>query len=364
LGAWADRIEPVRGPKLERAWGYRERTLLHVRPRAGQVGGAWSAGLLLKARSRFEEDELVEIARCPVHSPRVNAIVTALLARVSAQVSFKFLSIAGAMVTLVLKQKPSDETTRALKSAILGTDDGAELSSLGVQGVFANFNPSAGDRVFFSRGWVLLFGAERARSEQEPRLSYGPSSFQQLLPELHDDSLAEASRFLRPAPRVAVVDLGTGVGSSLLVWQDAGAEFLGVEVSEEAVSCARTLLARGSASEILIGRASDRIPQIDRWVSSRGREWVLYANPPRLGLEHEVRDWVARARPTRIAYLSCSAGTLARDLGGFTDAGYGVEKIIPYDFFPQTHHVEALALLADSRVRVAADARSEPRTHG
>ncbi len=47
----------------------------------------------------------------------------------------------------------------------------------------------------------------------------------------------------------------------------------------------------------------------------------------------------------RIAYLSCSAGTLARDLHLLEIAGYRIDAILPFDFFPQTHHVETLALV-------------------
>jgi len=47
----------------------------------------------------------------------------------------------------------------------------------------------------------------------------------------------------------------------------------------------------------------------------------------------------------RLAYLSCSAGTLARDLSVLEAAGYRVTGIEPYDFFPLTHHVETLARL-------------------
>ena len=53
-------------------------------------------------------------------------------------------------------------------------------------------------------------------------------------------------------------------------------------------------------------------------------------------------------RPDRMAYLSCSAGTLRRDLDALVQTGYAVERITPYDFFPQTHHVETLALLRRS----------------
>jgi tRNA/tmRNA/rRNA uracil-C5-methylase (TrmA/RlmC/RlmD family) len=82
------------------------------------------------------------------------------------------------------------------------------------------------------------------------------------------------------------------------------------------------------------------------WWRERGRVGVAYVNPPRSGLEAEVAQALARElRPARIAYLSCSAGTLARDLAMLESAGYAVVRIHPYDFFPLTHHVEALALL-------------------
>ena len=68
------------------------------------------------------------------------------------------------------------------------------------------------------------------------------------------------------------------------------------------------------------------------------------ADVQRLGAA--VRDWAAAEfRPERLAYLSCSAGTLNRDLSALAAAGYTVEALMPYDFFPQTHHVETLALM-------------------
>jgi tRNA/tmRNA/rRNA uracil-C5-methylase (TrmA/RlmC/RlmD family) len=79
-------------------------------------------------------------------------------------------------------------------------------------------------------------------------------------------------------------------------------------------------------------------------------------NPPRSGLEAGVLDALAgELQPERLAYLSCSAGTLARDLRILCQAGYRVSAIHPCDFFPLTHHVEALAL-ADRAVTQAAAA--------
>jgi len=72
---------------------------------------------------------------------------------------------------------------------------------------------------------------------------------------------------------------------------------------------------------------------------------LAYLNPPRSGLDEEVaRSLADEFAPARLAYLSCSAGTLARDLGVLERAGYLLDAILPFDFFPQTQHVEALAL--------------------
>ncbi len=96
---------------------------------------------------------------------------------------------------------------------------------------------------------------------------------------------------------------------------------------------------------MLRGPCAQRLPQIREWVAASG-ERLLYVNPPRSGLEPAVLDWICEDyRPRRMAYLSCSAGTLSRDLQRLCAAGYGVERLQPYDFFPQTWHVECLAML-------------------
>jgi 23S rRNA (uracil1939-C5)-methyltransferase len=63
-------------------------------------------------------------------------------------------------------------------------------------------------------------------------------------------------------------------------------------------------------------------------------------------MEPEVILWIKEtSRLLRMAYLSCSAGTLMRDLDLLTAGGFKVISLTPYDFFPRTHHVECLALL-------------------
>ena len=173
-------------------------------------------------------------------------------------------------------------------------------------------------------------------------LLYGPRSFRQAVPALHREALEEAARFLAPAKGGSVIYLYSGVGAGLRAWTSLGARALGVELNSEAV----TLAARNAPlAESLRGRCSDRIPQIREWIA-RGCPASAYLNPPRSGAEPEVIEFLSNEPSIgKIAYLSCSPGSLSRDLRELTDGGFRIQQVIPFDFFPGTDHVETLALL-------------------
>ena len=100
------------------------------------------------------------------------------------------------------------------------------------------------------------------------------------------------------------------------------------------------------AATLYPSACAQRLPQLDQWLAAHAGERLLYVNPPRTGLEAEVLTWIIDTlRPRMMGYMSCSAGTLRRDLQALTAAGYTVVQLVPYDFFPQTYHVETLALL-------------------
>lgn len=327
LAPWAGRLAPVRAVDEAGRWGYRDRVCLS----AAWDGGAWRIGL----RSR---DTVVDIPGCPVHTARTRAAVRLLAGALPPGPAFPMVYVvqAGAQLTLVLK------TAEMPPLGWLDDAFGAALACAGIEGLWLHLHSSAGYRVFGRRGWHLAWG--RPRSRDEHGFVYGPAAFQQLLPGLFAEALDEAEAFLAPQPGDAVADLYCGNGASMARWRARGAAVMGVELGGEAVACAQE---NAPGAVVLRGTCAHRVPQLAAWSAGHaGGARLLYLNPPRTGVEPGVLAWIATDfRPARVAYLSCSAGTLHRDLSALAP-DYDVARLTPYDFFPQTLHVETLALLA------------------
>ena len=72
----------------------------------------------------------------------------------------------------------------------------------------------------------------------------------------------------------------------------------------------------------------------------------LVADPPRSGLGKEVTALLGKIRPAHITYVSCDPATLSRDLKSLLDSGYQLTKLHMVDLFPQTFHLESVAMLS------------------
>ncbi len=333
LAPWSDRIAQIDSPAEGERLGYRDRVTLSARWSEEQ---GWRFGLMRR-------DELIAIHDCPVHTGRVRALVHMLVERLPTgdELPLAYLHVAGAQATLIVKAHRVDrERLSSVASAAAG---------IGIEGLWLHCHPAAGRRLFARSGWQLLQGSAESRDLRG--FMHGPTAFMQAMPGLHARAMNDAAKHVAPGPSVAVLDLYCGLGATLRTWTEAGSVALGVELSGEAVSFAAK---NAPLASVLRGTCAQRLPQVQEWWNRYGgerggrgeAERVAYVNPPRSGLEGEVAGALAdELRPDRIAYLSCSAGTLARDLALFEASGYAVSAIRPYDFFPNTHHVETLALL-------------------
>lgn len=326
LSPWAERLAAMETVTDAARWSYRRKVCLSAQWCETE---GWQLGL-------WRRDALIPIPDCPIHAAPVRILTRWLMQALPPGPEFPlaFFVQSGAQATLILKTHVLPDPGWLTEARRV------ELAASGLEGLWLHRHPAAGRRLFARNGWTLLWGQPRSRDGLG--LVYGPTAFQQQIPALYRQALDAAEAFLAPAPGQSIVDLYCGIGATLPRWTRRGARVIGVELGGEAVECA-SLNAPDAA--ILRGKCAERIPQLRAWTPVPETR-LLYVNPPRTGLEPAVLAWtINEFRPSRLAYLSCSAGTLGRDLQALTAAGYTVNTLIPYDFFPQTRHVETLALL-------------------
>jgi tRNA/tmRNA/rRNA uracil-C5-methylase (TrmA/RlmC/RlmD family) len=314
---------------IERS-GYRDTVCLS----AAWHGGYWNMGLTVK-------ENVIPIPSCPVHSPRVNMAVACLAESLPGPHDFalRYYVQSGAQAALVVKSRQLPRTDWISPGLI------QKLKDSGIEGLWLHRHPSAGKRVLAKNWWDLLWGKPRSidRGREENTFVYGPASFRQPISSLAEKALDAAAAYLFPGTGDLFFDLYCGIGAGLVRWSRLAGLTIGVELGAESVSCARE---NAPLAVVYRGACRHRLPQLEDSLETMHERRLVYANPPRTGLEREVCQWIRETcRPVRLACLSCSAGTLARDLLELESGGYEVEKLIPFDFFPHTHHVETLALL-------------------
>ena len=136
-----------------------------------------------------------------------------------------------------------------------------------------------------------------------------------------------------------VVDASCGVGAYARELARRGAEVTGIEVDPAACAAAE----HGAPDKVNIVRG-----RVEQRLAAVLPTDLLILNPPRAGLHDSVPDVIRSAAPDRVIYVSCDPATLARDLGRLSDT-YTLVEIRAFDLFPQTAHVETVAVLDRSR---------------
>jgi 23S rRNA (uracil1939-C5)-methyltransferase len=141
-----------------------------------------------------------------------------------------------------------------------------------------------------------------------------------------------------------VFDLFCGIGTlGLIMAQEAG-EVWGIEVVPEAIVDAEEN-ARLNGIENAQFRAGDARKEIRPLVEEAGRPDLVVVDPPRAGLSKKIVRRLIECEAPRIVYVSCNPTTLAPNAAQLAEAGYRLRRVKPVDMFPQTPHIECVALL-------------------
>jgi 23S rRNA (uracil1939-C5)-methyltransferase len=149
--------------------------------------------------------------------------------------------------------------------------------------------------------------------------------------------------FAGTGPGESVLDLYCGSGLFPLFLAPACHSLVGIEIDGEAVECARLNMERHGIGNAVFHEGDVR-EILEREFGAGKAVDVVVLDPPRTGCEREVLDCVIGLGPSRVVYVSCDPSTLARDARLLADGGYVLITVRPVDMFPQTKHVEAVAL--------------------
>jgi 23S rRNA (uracil1939-C5)-methyltransferase len=211
-------------------------------------------------------------------------------------------------------------------------------------GILLNVNPNRGNTVL--KGEFQTLWGEPVLRDRLCGLEFtlSPLSFYQINPpqaeKLYDKAVAYA------APQGGtVLDLYCGAGTISLCLARSADRVIGAEIVPDAVENARkNALANGISNvEFICADAGQAAQQLaDRGIHPD----AIVVDPPRKGLNHEVIDAIVQMSPTRLVYVSCDPGTLARDLRILLDNGYAPAQGAALDMFPRTRHVECVALMS------------------
>jgi len=141
-----------------------------------------------------------------------------------------------------------------------------------------------------------------------------------------------------------LVDAYCGIGTISLPLATAGFDLVGVEQNPDSIDQARSNARMNGLQDRCRFIAGDVADHLGQELSGCD---ALVLDPPRRGLDDRVIEAIIECPPPLLAYLSCDAATQARDLRRLVmpSGCYQLERLQPIDFFPQTSHLESLALL-------------------
>jgi len=176
-------------------------------------------------------------------------------------------------------------------------------------------------------------------------MPFAPTEFTQVNHQLNRLMVHRTLRLLDPQPGERIADFFCGLGNFTLPIAKSGARVLGIEGSEALVRRALQNAGRNELSDRVEFRAMNLFDVDDAALAGMGKfdRWLI--DPPRDGAVELVKAITPEIAPRRIVYVSCNPATLARDAAVLVQVhGYALKAAGVMNMFPQTSHVESIAV--------------------
>lgn len=294
--------------------------------------------------------DILQIDQCPVHCPLGEHVFQQAVAAVKdSQISpydpkthtgeLRYILIRTAvntkqvLVTFVTRSQEQNPILHSIASAIM-------QQCPEVKGIVQNTN-SRKDNVVLSQHYSLIQGSPFIEEELcGLRFRISSASFFQINTAQAENLYAKALEFAELNDQMIALDAYCGIGTLSLLAAKHAKHVIGIECVSEAI-----VDAIENAKLNKISNASFFCSNAETFINTLQEVDIALLNPPRKGCEKSFLEKLAKLAPKRIVYISCDPVTLARDTALLRKCGFQIDKIQPYDMFPQTTHVECVAVL-------------------
>ena len=216
-----------------------------------------------------------------------------------------------------------------------------------IKSIMQNINDQPGNAIF-GKDWRTLYGQNYITDQMLGNdFQIAAPAFYQVNTEMAEKLYQTAIDFSELTADDVVLDAYSGIGTIGLSVAKHVKQVYGVEVIPEAVENSRKNAAINGITNASYVCASAE-EAIQNWLKEGIQADVILVDPPRKGLTESFIKASVSMEPKKITYISCNVATMARDIKLYQELGYELKKVQPVDLFPQTHHVECVALLVKS----------------
>ena len=214
-----------------------------------------------------------------------------------------------------------------------------------IESIMQNINDQNTNTIF-GKDWRTLHGRDYIIDRMlNNDFQIAAPAFYQINTEMAEKLYQTAIDFSELAADDVVLDAYSGIGTIGLSIAKQVKQVYGVEVIPEAVeNSQKNAEINGITNTHYVCDSAENA--MANWSKQGIKPDVILVDPPRKGLTESFIESSVSMEPKKIIYISCNPATTARDIKLYQELGYELKKVQPVDLFPQTHHVETVALLS------------------
>ena len=219
------------------------------------------------------------------------------------------------------------------------------LKPLGLKSLVQNVNIKKTNVILGDEN-ITLWGNDHILMQADDLIfKASPHSFFQVNTQQMKKLYGKALEYADLKGNETVFDLYCGVGSISLFMAKKAKKVIGVEIVPPAIENAKenAILSGIENTEFYCGDCTEVVQDL---VKKGEAADVIVVDPPRKGCDEKLLELIKNISPKKLVYVSCNSATLARDLAVLKEFGYVLKKACAVDLFPQTTHVESVALMS------------------